>query len=179
MKEDFSIHSDLILRAVHGEEDAYAALYQLYARSMLNTAFRIVGDRDDAEDVLQDAFISAFRHLPSFRGESTFGAWLKRIVVHKSVNALNKRRTVSFPEGEMEHLAAPEPDAADVFPYSVEEVIAAVSRLPDGYRAVFSLYLLEGYDHEEISEILSISESTSKSQLNRAKRKLIEILKQR
>ena len=144
---------------------------------MFNVGYRITRSEEDAEDVLQEAFISAFRSLDSYRGDATFGAWLKRIVVNKAINALNKKKHESLPdENEQWDIAEEEspPEYRDSL--TVERVRKAIEKLPDGYRSVLSLYLLEGYDHQEIGEILAISESTSKSQLNRAKAKLKELL---
>jgi RNA polymerase sigma-70 factor (ECF subfamily) len=144
---------------------------------MYNVGFRIVNNTEEAEDVLQDAFISAFNNLGSYRGDSTFGAWLKRIVINKAINYLNKRKPERMPEDE--RFVVKEEEDVDVlegFPFTVEKVRAAIEALPDGYRSVLSLYLLEGYDHGEIAEILGITESTSKSQFNRAKKKLKELL---
>lgn len=173
-------HLDIVARCIKGDRSAQYQLYQLYAKAMLNTAYRIVNDRDDAEDVLQESFISAFRNLASYQGTATVGAWLKRIVVNKSINFLKKKR----PEGlsiedltpaQMERPAhdgeyEAEPD------WQIDQIREAVQHLPEGFRMVFSLYLLEGYDHSEIAGILSITESTSKSQLNRAKKKVREVL---
>ncbi|MEQ1585098.1 MAG: RNA polymerase sigma factor [Cyclobacteriaceae bacterium] len=171
------IHHDLIDRCRQGDRDAYYRLYKLYSRSMYNVGFRIVNNTEEAEDVLQDAFISAFNNLGSYRGDSTFGAWLKRIVINKAINYLNKRRPERMPEDERFDVKEEEEvDVLEGFPFTVEKVRAAIEALPDGYRSVLSLYLLEGYDHGEIAEILGITESTSKSQFNRAKKKLKELL---
>jgi RNA polymerase sigma-70 factor (ECF subfamily) len=144
---------------------------------MYNVGYRIVNNAEEAEDVLQDAFISAFNNLGSYRGDSTFGAWLKRIVINKAINYLSKRRPERMPEDERFDVKEEEEiDALEGFPFTVEKVKAAIEALPDGYRSVLSLYLLEGYDHGEIAEILGITESTSKSQFNRAKKKLKELL---
>lgn len=144
---------------------------------MYNVGYRIVNNEEEAEDVLQEAFISAFRNLEFYRGDATFGAWLKRIVVNKAINYLKKRQLDRLPEDDRFDVREEEVvDDLDHFPYSVGQVRAAIERLPDGYRAVLSLYLLEGYDHGEIGEILGISESTSKSQFNRSKKKLKAIL---
>jgi RNA polymerase sigma-70 factor (ECF subfamily) len=143
---------------------------------MYNVSYRITGREEDAEDALQEAFISAFRNLDSYRGDAVFGAWLKRIVVNKAINAVNKRKHESIPDDDQWDVAEEEPVAEYREGLTVDRVRTAIEQLPDGYRAVLSLYLLEGYDHEEIGEILNISESTSKSQLNRAKNKLREIL---
>ena len=171
------IHEDLIARCRTGDRDAHYRIYKLYSKAMFNVGYRITRSEEDAEDVLQEAFISAFRSLDSYRGDATFGAWLKRIVINKAINALNKKKHESLPdENEQWDLAEEEspPEYRDSL--TVERVRKAIEKLPDGYRSVLSLYLLEGYDHQEIGEILGISESTSKSQLNRAKAKLKELL---
>lgn len=144
---------------------------------MYNVGYRIVNDADEAKDVLQESFISAFNNLESYRGDAAFGAWLKRIVVNKAINTVRKRRFERLPEADQFDVAEHEQtDMLDGFPFTVEKVRKAIEQLPDGYRVVLSLYLLEGYDHAEIAEILGITESTSKSQYNRSKKKLKEIL---
>lgn len=144
---------------------------------MYNIGYRIVNNSEEAEDVLQDAFISAFNNLDRYRGDSTFGAWLKRIVINKAINYLNKKKPERMPDDERWDVREEEAvDELEGFPFTVEKVRAAIEALPDGYRSVISLYLVEGYDHGEIAEILGITESTSKSQFNRAKKKLKELL---
>jgi RNA polymerase sigma-70 factor (ECF subfamily) len=173
-----NIHDDLIKRCQSGDRIAYQRIYQLYSKAMFNICFRITGNDFEAEDALQEGFISAFRSIHSFRGESTFGAWLKRIVVNKAINELKKRKTEHLNEDNEIDI----PDEEDTPDYreslSVDRVRDSINALPDGYRTVLSLYLIEGYDHQEIAEILEITASTSKSQLNRAKKKLREILSQ-
>jgi RNA polymerase sigma factor (sigma-70 family) len=146
---------------------------------MYNVGFRIVNNTEEAEDVLQEAFTSAFRNLHHYRGDSTFGAWLKRIVINKAINYLHKRKAERMPEDERWDVHEEEEEnILEGFPFSVEQVRSAIERLPDGYRSVLSLYLLEGYDHAEIGEIMGITESTSKSQFNRAKKKLKDLLEE-
>lgn len=130
----------------------------------------------EAEDLLQDAFAEAFLKLNTFRYESSFGAWLKRIVVNKCINHLKKRKaeliyTDTVPETNHEDNQDIDPEHLDV-----KRIYQAMEKLPDGYRVIFSLYLLEGYDHSEIAQIMGISESTSKSQFSRAKQKIKELL---
>lgn len=174
------IHIDIIEKCLHGDREAYYDLYKRYSRSMYNVAYRIVHDEDEAHDVLQEGFISAFKNLKHYRGDATFGAWLKRIVVNKAINSVKKKRMDRFPEdGQIEVSEEEVTEDQENFPFTVDMVRSAIDRLPDGYRMVLSLYLLEGYDHGEIGEILGISESTSKSQFNRSKKKLREILENR
>jgi len=126
--------------------------------------------------VLQEAFINAFRNIDSYRGDATFGAWLKRIVVNKAINAVNRKKHDPIPDDDRWDVAEEEPVGEYGEGLTVERVKRCIEELPDGYRMVLSLYLLEGYDHQEIAEIMGITESTSKSQLNRAKAKLRELL---
>jgi len=146
---------------------------------MYNISYRITNDPDDAADVLQEAFLSAYRNMGSFKGEASIGAWLKKIVVNASINHIKKRRIlyepIEYHEAEGEETGMRDEDII----LELDRVKEAIQQLPDGFRAVFSLYLLEGYDHGEVAEILGITESTSKSQYNRAKKRLKEILKER
>jgi len=139
-----------------------------------------MNNREDAEDVLQDAFVQAFTKLDSFRYESTFGAWLKRIVINTSINALNKKKVDLMLTDDFRFVGDRYEENENVdLPLTSRDIEKAMEQLPEGGRVVFSLYLLEGYDHLEIAEILGITESTSKSQYMRAKRKIYEILKDR
>lgn len=169
-------HEDLIADCKKGNRQAQFKLYKLYSKAMYNTALRIVIDADEAADVLQDAFIDAFKRLESFRQESTFGLWMKQIVVNKSLSALRKRTVVFESISDIDDVADEEIEENN-YSFQVEQVKEAINQLADGYRVVLSLYLLEGYDHEEIAHILKISENTSRTQFLRAKRKLLEILK--
>ena len=146
---------------------------------MLNVAFRIVGNSADAEDVLQESFLDAFNKIKDFRQETTFGLWLKQIVVNRSINLLRKRKLdwVQMESEQLENIADEEPADEEEMQYKVDQVKRAMMLLPEGYRVVLSLYLLEGYDHEEIGQILNITENTSRTQFLRAKRKLSEVLK--
>jgi RNA polymerase sigma-70 factor (ECF subfamily) len=135
----------------------------------------MVQNPHDAEDILQSIFIEVFGKLDTFRYESSVGAWIKRITVNKCINFLKSRR-LAFAELTQFNDRADDP-APDPEPlYSVERINHAISGLPDGYRVVFSLYAMEGYDHEEIAQVLGITEATSKSQYSRAKAKLRETL---
>jgi RNA polymerase sigma factor (sigma-70 family) len=171
-----NMHQDLIVRCKSGDQQAHFQLYKLYSKAMYNVGYRITGSEEEAQDVLQEAFISAFKNLDFYRGDAAFGAWLKRIVVNKALTALQKRKYDRLPDDEHFDVAEEDPPEDYSDPLTVERVKRGIHELPDGYRAVLSLYLLEGYDHQEIAEIMSISESTSKSQLSRAKNKLRELL---
>ena len=171
-------HYALVAECKQGSKKACYELYRLYSKAMLNVAFRIVGSIDEAEDVLQEAFLDAFNRIKDFRQETTFGLWLKQIVVHRSINLLRKRKLelVQLGEDQLENIAESEPEDEEEMMEQVAQVKEAMKLLPDGYRVVLSLYLLEGYDHEEIGQILNISENTSRTQYLRAKRKLYELI---
>ncbi len=168
-------HRELVERCREGRRDAQFELYRLYSRAMYNTALRMLQNSHDAEDVLQSIFVEVFGKLDSFRHESSIGAWMKRITVNKCINFLKSRR-LTFSELSPGSDKFEESDAEPESPYTVERINRAINTLPDGYRVVFSLYAVEGYDHEEIAQILGITEATSKSQYSRAKAKLREIL---
>ena len=134
----------------------------------------------DAEDVLQEAFTDAFRSLEDFHYKSTFGAWLKKIVVNKSINQLRKRKMdlIDIEKTNLGHLPEEESLDENEIQFKVEDVKKAVRLLPNGYRTVLSLYLFEGYDQEEIAEILRVSHATVRTQYIRAKQKLLGLIKQ-
>lgn len=170
------IHDDLINECRRGSRRAQFRLYELYSKAMLNTAYRITGNREEAEDMLQEAFSDCFRNINSFRTDSTFGAWLKSIVINRCISRLRKREAELVYIDDYSRHEMQEEEPQEVTWPDPSVIARAVERLPDGYRVVFSLYLLEGYDHTEISQILGISESTSKTQYSRAKEKLKKIL---
>ncbi|SDR90317.1 RNA polymerase sigma-70 factor, ECF subfamily [Mucilaginibacter mallensis] len=174
-------HYSLVAECKQGSKKACYELYRLYSKAMLNVAFRIVGNIGDAEDVLQEAFLDAFKKVKDFRQETTFGLWLKQIVVHRAINLLRKRKMdlIELEGDQIENIPDEEAEDDEEILFKVEQVKEAIKLLPEGYRVVLSLYLLEGYDHEEIGQVLNISENTSRTQFLRAKRKLMEILKNR
>jgi RNA polymerase sigma factor (sigma-70 family) len=171
-------HLDLVEACKRGDQKAQFELYRLYNAAMYNTTLRIVGDSDDAEDVMQEAFLKAFEKLGSYRGTVSFGAWLKRIVINKALDFLRlKKEQLSLEDaGEVGEMVDEPVDTVEV-EYSSEAIKKAIYDLPEGYRVVLSLILLEGYDHEEVSAILNISNATSRTQYHRAKKRLIELLK--
>jgi RNA polymerase sigma-70 factor (ECF subfamily) len=181
-KNKENITGELINRCKQGDRLAEFEIYRLYYKAMYNVSLRIVSRADIAEDIMQEAFLSAFRKITTFKGEVSFGAWLKRIVINKSIDFLRERKirfeeyTAYRPEDleESEYIYFNEEGDTEK---KVNEIKKAMQMLPDGYRIVLSLSLFEGYDHEEIAQILSVSESTSRSQLARAKKKLVEMLK--
>lgn len=171
------LHKEVIELCKKGNPKAQFRLYQLYAKAMYNICYRMMNNQAEAEDMLQEAFTDAFKKLSSFRYESNFGSWLKKIVINKCINEIKRRKIdLQF----FDDLPAQDHSEEEVENYreglSVENIKKAMNILPKGSRLIFSLYLLEGYDHKEISQILNISESNSKSQYMRAKRKIKEHL---
>lgn len=178
MKENYKdIHKEIIELSKKGNRRAQYELYSLYSRALFNVCMRILNRREEAEDALQEAFTSIFDKLDTFRYESSFGAWAKRIVVNTCINKLNKKAPDLFLFDEIpdSNYDNEEPDLSEVR-LQAEKIRLAIFGLPEGYRVVLSLYLLEGYDHKEIADILGISESTSKTQYRKARIKVKEIL---
>ncbi len=167
-----NIHQDLLDRCAEGDKKAQFEIYRLYYKSMYNSSLRIVGIPEEAEDVMQESFLTAFRKLKTYSGDVSFGAWLKKIVINRSLDALRKRKVI-FEELHVELPVVSEPEVESI---TVEEVKSAINSLSDGYRTILSLILLEGYDHEEVSEILGIKNVTSRTQFSRARQRLKEIL---
>lgn len=172
-------HKEIVEACKRGSRKAQYQLYQLYHQAMYNICLRMLGNETDAEDLLQNSFIDVFTKLHYFRFESSIGAWIKRIVINNCINFLKKKKLKVVELGERD-IPATMPDEKDwsTINLSVEGINQAIKLLPEGYRVVLSLYLLEGYDHNEIGDILGISPSTSKSQYSRAKKKLKQILNQ-
>src|SRR5512145_1964835 len=151
----YNIHQDLIDRCRSGSRPAQEEIYRLYYKAMYNTCLRILNDRMEAEDVMQDAFLTAFLKLDQYKGEMSFGSWLKRIVINKSIDALRAKK-VKFEE--LDEKQVDETALNFENEYTLEEterqvikIKEAVQKLPEGFRVVLSLFLFEGYDHEEIS----------------------------
>ncbi len=169
-----NINEVLIEECKRGNRNAQFRLYKLYSRAMYNLAYRFTNNREDAEDILQEAFIECFRNIHLYRAESTFGSWLKRILINQCINQL-RRKKVDLLYCENVPEVTDETDSEVDFDTTI--IFNSIEKLPDGYRIILTLYLLEGYDHPEIAQILGISESTSKSQYSRAKQRLKEIIK--
>lgn len=171
------IHHKLVKQCRRGNRKAQFELYQLFYRQMYNASLRIVQDTQEAEDIMQESFLTAFEKLNTYRGEVPIGAWIRRIVVNRSLDALRKRKVEFETPDEIKDV----PEETDHFEaeLSVEQVKECMMELPDNARTILSLYLLEGYDHEEISEILNITNSTSRSQFARAKKKLQDKIREK
>lgn len=157
----------LVERCLRQDRQAQRLLFERYKRAMFTKAFRMLNDADHAHDVLQDAFVEVFRDLARFRFESTLGAWIKTIVLHHALRKLKVENRWETLQEEYHDQAIEPPDH-----FTAVELDAAIRKLPEGCRAVFLLAEVEGFRHDEIAELLSITEGTSKSQLHYAKKKL-------
>jgi RNA polymerase sigma factor (sigma-70 family) len=171
-------HNELVQQCQQGSTTGFKALYEKYVKAMYNTSLRIVAHPTDAEDIVQEAFIEAFRNIERFTYGSTFGAWLKRIVINKSINHLRDKKKAFVDIGSVVHQSLADDDVEEEeFELQVESVIKAVKTLPDGYRTVFTLRAFEEYEYEDIAATLGVSEATVRSQYHRARKLLITILK--
>ena len=169
-------HKALVEKSKSGDRNSQYQLYELYVDAMFNVCMRMIPLKEDAEDVLQESFIEAFNKLYTFRYESTFGSWLKRIVINKSINHLkSKKILLTGLDDHGFYLTEEDVDTKDYF--DIPSIKKAIKMLPLGYMQIINLYLIEGYDHSEIAEILNISPSTSKSQYHRGRKKLMDIIK--
>ena len=174
-------HAELIEGCRMNDRQAQEKIYDLYSHAMYNTSLRIVNDTAEAEDIMQESFIEAFEKISFFKGEGSFGAWLKRIVINNSINHLRRKKPVSSLEEEQTDVPD---DSGEEKTYSenlfcrLEEIRSGIKKLPENYKVVLSLCLLEGYDHEEIAGILKTSYGNVRTRLSRAKQKLLHIIMQ-
>lgn len=173
----YDIHTKLILQCKAGDRVAQNELYKRYAGAMYNICRRMMNDEDEARDMLQDAFVEAFMKIHSLKVLSTFSAWIKRITVNKCINAIKKKRIFAISIDENVDPADEESGIdQEIISYEAQSIMKALEQISDGCRTVFNLYLFEGYDHKEISQIMGISESASKSQYSKAKQKIRDLL---
>jgi RNA polymerase sigma-70 factor (ECF subfamily) len=175
-----NIHQDLINACIEGDRKAQFEIYRKYHKAMYNTSVRILNNSAEAEDVIQEAFLDAFRRIRSYSGEGSFGSWLKRIVVNRSLDVLRKaKEMVSLDQIDRDIPDEPVQVTEDDIVFRVEEVKRAVALLQDDYRIILTLILFEGYDHEEVSEMLNITNQLSRTRYSRARQKLLVSLKER
>jgi len=161
---------ELVRRCLRRDDRAQMHLYRKYVQAMYNTVVRMVPNKMDAEDIIQEVFVKVFQKMSEFRGESTLGAWIKRITVNTTLNFIRQRKEIKFMENEEWDRSNLLLEEKKIDPeFSIKQVHHAIKKLPDGCRVVLNLFLLEGYQHKEIASILKISESTSKTQYRRGK----------
>ena len=170
---------DVVEQCKANDRKAQMQLYKQYCEGMFCVAMRYVKNGDDAEDVVQEAFIKAFQKIHQFKGEVTFGAWLKRIVINKSIDFLKakKQRMVALDENYLQ--VSEDDDWTVENDITLDQVKTAITKLPDKYRYVLMMFLIEGYDHREIAQVLKLTETTSRTRLLRGKSYLKELLKEK
>lgn len=168
---------DLIRGAIAGERDMQEELYNRFAGKMYAVCLRYAGNAEDAQDLLQDGFVKVFRNLEKFRAEGSFEGWVRRVFVNTSIEHFRKKNHL-YSISEKEEDVIEDSDITALDNLGEKDIIALIQELSPGYRTVFNLYVIEGYSHKEIGNILGISEGTSKSQLARAKAILQRKVKQ-
>lgn len=183
LKEPIHI-TPLIKDCLHGDTKAQFALYEQYHKAMYNVAWRIVKEAHEAEDVMQEAFISAFKKLDQFSGQVTFGAWLKKIVINKSIRLKQKQHRVLWKNPPQEFTTDHETSVyidddqeLDYVSSSVKRVEQVLTKLPVQQSTIVKLYYYEGLEHAEIANYLDISEANCRTSLSRAKETMRKLLK--
>ncbi len=177
MGETFDLK--LIESCIKGERAAQKVLYDRLAPRMFSLCIRYVGDRALAEDILQDGFITLFTRLESYKGEGSFEGWARRIFVTTALMSLRKKDALKMSENLEAARSLKTETASQVQNIGYKELMSLIMTLPPGFRTVFNMYAIEGYSHKEISEMLGISETTSRTQLSRARIWLQERIKNR
>lgn len=155
-----------------------ASLYGLYAKAMYNICRRMMGDEEEAKDLLQESFIDAFQKLPSLREVNTFSSWIKRIVVNNCINATRKKKLDTSELVDGVDMVEEEDEDFEYLEFQASQIMQVIDLLPDGCKSVLNLYLFEGYDHKEIAEILGVTESASKAQYCKAKARIRKLLEE-
>ena len=168
--------NQLIERCKKSDQNAQMQIYKGYYKAMYNAAFRILKDEFEAEDIMQEAFLTAFTKLDMFKGEVTFGAWLKRIVINKSLTQLKKNN--KYDEVKMDVIPNYEvvEETIDYSSLKANKVIDKINTLKQNYQLVLTLNLIEGYDYEEIAHIMGYTNENVRTTISRAKKKLKQVL---
>ncbi|WP_417786158.1 RNA polymerase sigma factor [Tenacibaculum sp.] len=177
MKSTKQLHQSVIDACKNNDAKAQMQLYDLYCDAMYTVALRYVKDSFTAEDVMQEAFIKVFKNIDSYKEGVAFGAWLKRIVINQSIDYLKKRKLELVSINEEITTVADDDNWNVASTISYQDIVNCIQQLKEKYRVVLTLFLLEGYDHGEISQILGISEVSSRTHLLRGKRQVQEQLK--
>ena len=171
------LDNTLIELCKKGNQNAQLQVYDAYSAAMFTIACRYLKNEEDAKDTMQEGFLKAFTHIENYKPEATFGAWLKRIVINQCLDVLKKKH-LDFVTIEVSELRIIEEDNWDFDSIiSKNDILRAIEQLNEKHKIVIQLYLIEGYDHQEISEILEIPIKTSRTHLRRGKQKLRDLLK--
>ncbi|SHE60181.1 RNA polymerase sigma factor [Chryseobacterium vrystaatense] len=175
MPEKDSPEIQLLTRLVKKEQSAWKELYNSYSRELTSICRRYLKGNDDIHDILQNSFIKMFHHIDSFKymGKGSLKAWIIRIVINEVLQYIRSFSKMEFSTMEEEMIGKEDDEEPELSDVPMEELMTMIKLLPDGYRVVFNLYVFENKSHKEISQLLSISEGSSASQLHKAKRKLV------
>jgi RNA polymerase sigma-70 factor (ECF subfamily) len=179
VKNSVNIHEDLIEGCRHNNRKSQIQVYNLYYKAMYNTAFRIIKNSAEAEDIMQESFLTGFQKISDYKGDASFGAWLKRIVINRALDELKKKKeNVSLEEAGIEpFIDDTSENYLEALSYRTEQIRKGIEELGDDDRIIISLFLLEGYDHEEISQVMNISNNASRTRYSRARQRLRDWLK--
>lgn len=168
----------LIKGCIREDKKSQEVFYRMYAGKMMGICMRYAKNREDAEDILQEGFIKVFNNLKNFKAEGSLEGWVKRIMINTAL--LHYRKNLKYSDHvDLEYAGAEINDIDILSAISAKDLMSMVQAMPDGYRMVFNLYVLEGYIHKEIGEMLGINEGTSKSQLARARKYLMDLIKKK
>lgn len=170
----FKNESQLIARAIKNNRASQQRLYEMYSGKMLSVCRMYIKDIHHAEEVMLNGFFKVFSHLKDFKNEGSFEGWIRRIMIRESISFLRSRKSLDFKDDGLETYSGSSNDIQSKM--DVEEIQQLIDALPEGYRLVFVMFAVEGYKHNEIAEILGITEGTSKSQLFKARKILQEQL---
>ncbi len=168
--------SDLIRGCIDGDRRMQEELYRRFSPKMYAVCLRYASNADEAQDILQDGFIKVFKKLESFRGEGSFEGWIRRIFVNTAIEHFRRKKYMQ-PVTEKEENTIEGKYISVLDELAEKDILQLVTQLSPGYRTVFNMYVVEGYSHKEIGDMLGISEGTSKSQLSRAKAILQDLVK--
>lgn len=171
-----NIHQELIDKCRLNDRKAQFEIYKIYYRKMYNASYRILNNEAESEDVMQESFLDAFRKIQDYTGEGNFGGWLRRIVVNNSIDVVKKRKPMMPVDENLMEVADEGKSYNEDIEYKVEEIKNSLKDLSEDDRIIISLFLFEGYDHEEIAQILSISNNASRTRFSRARVRLLRIL---
>ena len=173
-------NSQLIDGCRKNKRSAQIRIYELYYKAMYNSSYRIINDREEAEDIMQESFLDAFKKIETYQGTGSFGAWLKRIVLNKSIDHLRRKKSAFSLDEQFNEIESIEDTTVEDEEYisntftRLEEIRGVIEKMPDHHKIIISLYLLEGYDHQEIAQILNITHGNVRARYFRAKKELLK-----
>jgi RNA polymerase sigma factor (sigma-70 family) len=176
MPDSDYLEQQLISECLKGDRAAQKRLYELYSGKMMAVCLRYCRDRETAKDLLHDGFLKVYTHIDSFKGAGSFEGWIRRIMVNTSLEYLRRQNDEGYHIDVEEAYSLTDDDIGALERMQAEELIRIIQRLPDTYRTTFNLFVVEGYSHKEIAEVMNITESSSRVYLTRARQMLQSLL---